>query len=63
MHSYLLVGIIATVGHAVPGVVYAWVVVFVMPVNSATNPILYTFSSFRLRRQVCCNFVQKFLLS
>ncbi|KAJ8299054.1 hypothetical protein KUTeg_023114, partial [Tegillarca granosa] len=34
--------IISKAGFQVPDVVYAWVVVFVLPVNSAINPFLYT---------------------
>ena len=29
-------------GHVVSGDVYAWVAVFVLPINSALNPFLYT---------------------
>ncbi|XP_054290596.1 relaxin receptor 1-like, partial [Macrosteles quadrilineatus] len=29
----------------IPGSLYAWVVVFVLPVNSAINPLLYTFTT------------------
>ena len=32
-------------GATIPGSVYAWVIVFVLPVNSAINPIVYTFST------------------
>ena len=32
-------------GTVISGDVYAWVIVFVLPINSAINPILYTFSS------------------
>lgn len=41
----IFVGIMALTDYPVPGDVYAWTVVFILPLNSALNPILYTFSS------------------
>ena len=38
-------GILALFGTPVSGDVYAWVAVFVLPVNSALNPFLYTLSA------------------
>ncbi|XP_060558647.1 G-protein coupled receptor GRL101-like [Ruditapes philippinarum] len=32
-------------GHVISGEVYAWAAVFILPVNSALNPILYTLSA------------------
>ena len=32
-------------GVTIPGSVYVWAVVFVLPVNSALNPLLYTYST------------------
>ncbi len=32
-------------GATIPGEVYAWIIVFVLPINSAINPILYTFAA------------------
>ncbi|XP_074645996.1 uncharacterized protein LOC141902250 [Tubulanus polymorphus] len=41
----ILLGILGSTGRVtIPGDVYAWIAVFVLPVNSATNPILYTLS-------------------
>ena len=37
-------------GAKIPGEVYAWVVVFLLPVNSAINPLLYTISTIRLAK-------------
>ena len=37
-------------GQVFPSEVYSWVAVFVMPLNAALNPFLYTFSTIK---QVC----------
>ena len=37
-----LKGILALTNHVLPGVVYAWTAVLVLPINSALNPFLYT---------------------
>jgi hypothetical protein len=34
-------------GHLFPLDVYAWVAVFVIPVNAALNPFLYTFNNIK----------------
>ncbi|KAL4238889.1 hypothetical protein ACF0H5_003596 [Mactra antiquata] len=44
-------GMLAMNGHVIPGDVYAWVAVFILPVNSALNPIIYTLTSIRGRRK------------
>ena len=44
-------------GHVVSGDVYAWVAVFVLPINSALNPFLYTLGP-TITRQVYLNNVQ-----
>ena len=31
--------------HVIPGEVYAWTAVLVLPINSALNPFLYTLSA------------------
>ena len=41
-------GLAALNGTVISGDVYAWVIVFVLPVNSALNPILYTISSLNI---------------
>ena len=38
-------GILAITGTAIPGDVYAWTAVFILPLNSALNPFLYTLSA------------------
>jgi hypothetical protein len=35
----------ALTGEVFPSEVYSWIAVFVMPVNAALNPFLYTFSN------------------
>ncbi|XP_046578665.1 G-protein coupled receptor GRL101-like [Haliotis rubra] len=40
-----VMGLMALQGHAINSEVYAWVAVFVLPINSALNPIIYTLSS------------------
>ncbi len=37
-----VVGVMAMSGTHIPGDIYAWVVVFVLPLNSAINPWLYS---------------------
>lgn len=37
-----IMGFMALAGYSTPGQVYAWTVVFILPVNSALNPFLYT---------------------
>lgn len=36
----------------IAGDVYAWLVVFVLPLNSAVNPLLYTFTTPKYRAQL-----------
>ncbi|XP_067674003.1 G-protein coupled receptor GRL101-like [Haliotis asinina] len=40
-----VMGLVAMSGHVIGGEVYAWVAVFVLPINSALNPVVYTLSS------------------
>ncbi|ESP01035.1 hypothetical protein LOTGIDRAFT_140100 [Lottia gigantea] len=42
-----VMGLMTLRGHIIPGDVYAWVAVFILPVNSALNPIIYSTSSIR----------------
>ena len=43
----IIIGVLSLLGlfHDSEGVAYAWLAVFVIPVNSSINPILYTFST------------------
>ncbi|XP_045187782.2 G-protein coupled receptor GRL101-like [Mercenaria mercenaria] len=40
-----VMGVTALSGHVISGDVYAWAAVFILPVNSALNPILYTLTA------------------
>ncbi|XP_053376719.1 G-protein coupled receptor GRL101-like [Mercenaria mercenaria] len=40
-----VMGMMALNGHVISGDVYAWSAVFILPINSALNPILYTVSA------------------
>ncbi|XP_029633576.2 G-protein coupled receptor GRL101 isoform X2 [Octopus sinensis] len=41
----IILGIASLCGQRIPPEVYAWVAVFILPVNSAINPVLYTLST------------------
>ena len=41
----IMIGFIGIGGTQIPAQVSAWVAVFVLPLNSAVNPILYTMSA------------------
>ncbi len=43
----VLTGVAALSGTSITGEVYTWVVVFLLPVNSAINPVLYTISTIK----------------
>ncbi|XP_076115699.1 uncharacterized protein LOC143083057 [Mytilus galloprovincialis] len=45
-----VMGLMALRGHSIPAEVYAWTAVFILPINSALNPFLYTFASIRGNR-------------
>lgn len=48
----IIIGIASLSGMQASPTVYAWVAVFVLPLNSALNPILYTLSTTNFRRNV-----------
>jgi hypothetical protein len=50
----ILIGILSLTGdfHDPQGLVYVWIAVFVLPVNSSINPILYTFSNSKVKRKL-----------
>ena len=45
--TYFFVGLLAISGQVISGEVYAWVAVFILPINSALNPFLYSFANLR----------------
>ncbi|XP_022099488.1 G-protein coupled receptor GRL101-like isoform X2 [Acanthaster planci] len=53
----ILMGILSMSGAVdIPDETYAWVVVFVIPINSSLNPYLYTFSNSSTVSLTCCKF-------
>ena len=51
----IIMGILSQTGAVdIPDVAYAWVVVFVIPINSAINPYLYTVSNANAVSIKCC---------
>ncbi|XP_035682006.1 relaxin receptor 1-like [Branchiostoma floridae] len=40
-----IIKFIALAGIPIPGTMYAWIVIFVLPINSAINPILYSLTT------------------
>ena len=50
----IVIGLLSLLGkfHDPEKQAYVWIAVFVLPVNSALNPILYTFSTPLVRRKV-----------
>ena len=45
MFFHVFPGILVMTDHVIPGDVYAWIAVVVLPINSALNPFLYTCSA------------------
>ncbi|XP_024084029.1 G-protein coupled receptor GRL101-like isoform X2 [Cimex lectularius] len=41
----IILGVVSLAGFTVPTQVFAWVAVFILPLNAAVNPILYTLST------------------
>ncbi|XP_060076827.1 G-protein coupled receptor GRL101-like [Ylistrum balloti] len=46
-----ILGLLARCGIPISNEAYAWVIVFVLPINAAVNPFLYTVTSFLRKRQ------------
>ena len=44
-------GLLALADYPIPGSVYSWIAVLVLPINSAVNPVLYTLSE-QLQKKV-----------
>ncbi|KAJ8040685.1 hypothetical protein HOLleu_15048 [Holothuria leucospilota] len=47
----IILGILSQCGIEIPVAFYAWIVIFVLPINSALNPFIFTFSSLRRRKR------------
>ncbi|XP_041457466.1 G-protein coupled receptor GRL101-like [Lytechinus variegatus] len=48
----VIMGILTQTGLVVlPSSLYAWVVIFILPINSSINPIIYTFLNLHVRRR------------
>ncbi|XP_071128650.1 G-protein coupled receptor GRL101-like [Mytilus edulis] len=47
-----IMGILAMTGQVFPSEIYSWVAVFVMPLNAALNPFLYTFSTLKQKPSI-----------
>lgn len=43
----IIMGLMAINGYRLPATVYSWTAVFVLPLNSATNPIVYTLAELK----------------
>ncbi|CAH1397967.1 unnamed protein product [Nezara viridula] len=41
----IILGVVSLAGFTVPPQVFAWVAVFILPLNAAVNPVLYTLST------------------
>ncbi|XP_056017205.1 relaxin receptor 1-like [Ostrea edulis] len=50
----ILIGLLAHGGVQISSDVYAWVVVLVLPINSALNPFIYTFSMIYKKTVIAC---------
>ncbi|XP_072379113.1 uncharacterized protein Lgr4 [Diabrotica undecimpunctata] len=56
----VLVKVIALAGVSIPQDLYAWLAIFVLPINSALNPVLYTLTTSIFKKQMkkmftsCC---------
>ncbi|XP_068674117.1 G-protein coupled receptor GRL101-like isoform X1 [Montipora foliosa] len=53
----IIIGIASLLGMEAKPLVYAWIAVFVLPLNSALNPILYTISTANFRRKLRFSFL------
>lgn len=51
--------LLALANFHISGDAYAWLVVFVLPLNSAVNPLLYTFSTPKNRDQIWASFSRR----
>lgn len=49
---YLLISYFTSPGVVIPENLYAWLAIFVLPINSALNPVLYTLTTTIFKKQV-----------
>lgn len=56
----LVAGLLTFFGIDVTNEVYDWIIVIVLPINSALNPVIYNFIAF-MRHKVCCSFISVFI--
>ena len=47
-YMFASTGLLAISDYAIPSEVYSWTAVFILPINSALNPIIYTLSSIKM---------------
>ncbi|KFM82222.1 G-protein coupled receptor GRL101, partial [Stegodyphus mimosarum] len=52
----ILMGLLAMSGIRIPGEAYSWIAIFVLPLNSATNPLIYTISSLHIQQRLLSRF-------
>ncbi|KAI1285100.1 putative G-protein coupled receptor [Halotydeus destructor] len=43
----IVMGLLSIAGYTLPPSVYSWTAVFILPLNSATNPVIYTLAHYR----------------
>ncbi|RWS13828.1 G-protein coupled receptor GRL101-like protein [Dinothrombium tinctorium] len=48
----IIMGLLAISGFRLTPTVYSWTAVFILPLNSATDPIIYTLSQFKLKKML-----------
>ncbi|XP_012939299.1 G-protein coupled receptor GRL101 [Aplysia californica] len=52
----IVIKIVALAGVEISGALYAWVIVFILPVNSALNPLLYTLTTKLFKKKLLSKF-------
>ncbi|OWF42800.1 G-protein coupled receptor GRL101 [Mizuhopecten yessoensis] len=58
-----VMGLLAFAGNRISSEVYAWTAVFILPINSALNPVLYTYSGIRRQKVSSKAFEKRHMLS